>query len=156
MRAKLPYGCCVWPAFWLLGSNFYKGTPWPLCGEIDIMEMVGGTLKGDSETLATLHWKSEIKNGHDCSGIRYMCEDGRLCDDYHIYAVEWSKDKLVWFFDETIIHEVLITGDMMGSFNKPHFILINTALEGWNKVNTDDIPLPQNYYIDYIKVYQED
>lgn len=40
MRAKLPQGQGIWPAFWLLGENIgEKG--WPACGEIDIMEFVG-------------------------------------------------------------------------------------------------------------------
>lgn len=38
-RIKLPnLANGLWPAFWLLGSSFYKGTGWPFCGEIDILE----------------------------------------------------------------------------------------------------------------------
>ena len=40
IRAKVPYGRGLWPAFWTLGSNI--GTAgWPLCGEIDIFEIFG-------------------------------------------------------------------------------------------------------------------
>ncbi|MFN8206348.1 MAG: glycoside hydrolase family 16 protein [Bacteroidales bacterium] len=38
-RIKMPYGKGIWPAFWMLGN---KGS-WPACGEIDIVEMIGGT-----------------------------------------------------------------------------------------------------------------
>jgi len=38
-RIKLPnLGNGFWPAFWMLGSSFFKGTGWPMCGEIDILE----------------------------------------------------------------------------------------------------------------------
>jgi len=38
IRAKLPKGQGIWPAFWLLGQN-HAQVGWPKCGEIDIMEM---------------------------------------------------------------------------------------------------------------------
>jgi len=34
--SKVPYGCGLWPAFWLFG----KDKPWPAAGELDIMEWV--------------------------------------------------------------------------------------------------------------------
>ncbi len=39
-RIKLPVGQGIWPAFWLLGSDF-GSVGWPACGEIDIMEYRG-------------------------------------------------------------------------------------------------------------------
>ena len=51
VRAKLPFGVGTWPAIWTLGQNItepggyfysnYGTTPWPACGEIDIMEHWG-------------------------------------------------------------------------------------------------------------------
>lgn len=42
VRAKIPdyKGNGLWPAIWMLGDSIRKGTPWPTCGEIDIMEYV--------------------------------------------------------------------------------------------------------------------
>ena len=40
-RIRLPYGQGIWPAFWMLGDNITT-VGWPKCGEIDIMEMIGG------------------------------------------------------------------------------------------------------------------
>ena len=47
IRAKLPHGRGIWPAFWTLGSDFGKND-WPLCGEIDILETIGNK-NGDRE-----------------------------------------------------------------------------------------------------------
>src|SRR5207244_4590808 len=51
-RLKLPHGQGIWPAFWLLGDKI-DTVPWPACGEIDIVELLGheagtpyGTLHG--------------------------------------------------------------------------------------------------------------
>lgn len=27
----------IWPAYWMLGDSIRHGTPWPACGEIDIL-----------------------------------------------------------------------------------------------------------------------
>jgi len=53
-RLKLPRGQGIWPAFWMLGDNIDQ-VPWPACGEIDIVELIGhepGTLYG------TLHGRA--------------------------------------------------------------------------------------------------
>ena len=43
IRAKLPKGRGAWPALWLLGENRNNNcVPWPLCGEIDLLENVNG------------------------------------------------------------------------------------------------------------------
>jgi beta-glucanase (GH16 family) len=47
-RLKLPRGQGIWPAFWMLADDIGQ-VPWPACGEIDIMEVIGhkpGTLYG--------------------------------------------------------------------------------------------------------------
>ncbi len=41
IRAKLPIGQGIWPAIWMLGNDIDFNT-WPACGEIDIMEYLGG------------------------------------------------------------------------------------------------------------------
>src|SRR5699024_655011 len=55
IRAKLPQGQGIWPALWMLGSNF-STVGWPASGEIDIMEMIGGGDGRDNKTHGTLHW----------------------------------------------------------------------------------------------------
>ena len=54
IRAKLPGGRGLWPAIWMLGTNF-ENKGWPECGEIDIMEHVG--FEKDS-VFGTIHTKS--------------------------------------------------------------------------------------------------
>ena len=40
-RIKIPAGPGVWPAFWMMGDDSSTNY-WPGCGELDIMENIGG------------------------------------------------------------------------------------------------------------------
>lgn len=159
MKAKLPRSHVLWPAFWTLGKSIRHGVNWPRCGEIDIMEMTGGDGTRDYETIATLHFESKATGEHDERGGRdyALVNDRRLCDDFHIYAVEWTKDSFVWYFDDKIVYQCEITEDMQGAFDEPHFIILNTALENWGGECSpnENTELPQKYIVDYVRVYQE-
>src|SRR5450756_1187434 len=56
-RLKLPFGKGVWPAFWMLGENI-STSPWPACGEVDIMENFG-----IYQDKAGIHDNTSINNG---------------------------------------------------------------------------------------------
>lgn len=157
MKAKLPVTRAVWPAFWLLGDSIHHGVNWPKCGEIDIMELTGGWEVGDKETIATLHWESFKKGDHDESGAR-LVNPAPLNEDFHIYAVEWTEEGFTWYFDDKVVHTCKITDDMQGAFNKPHYIIINTALQNWDDHSCPgpETVFPQKYIIDYVRVYQKE
>ena len=53
IRALLPKGQGIWPALWMLGANVTT-VGWPACGEIDIMEMIGGDGKDNTVWHCTL------------------------------------------------------------------------------------------------------
>ena len=81
---------------------------------------------------------------------------GDYYTDYHIYALDWNAERIVWLIDGIERFRVEFTEDMQGAFNQPHFILINTALSDWNDNERPDdtTPFPQEYRIDYIRVSQ--
>ena len=60
-RIKMPSGQGIWPAFWMLGSD-YANVGWPECGEIDLMELVNS----GTTYYVTLHGpqgESDYSNG---------------------------------------------------------------------------------------------
>ena len=77
IRAKLPEGQGLWPAFWMLGSDIAEN-PWPACGEIDIMEFIAGNV---DEVHGTVHGPNHFGGG----GITedYELEEGNFVDSYH-------------------------------------------------------------------------
>ena len=150
MRAKLPAGEGVWPAFWAMGTN-RTDRGWPVCGEIDIMEFIG---REPDHVHGTVHFAAPGGAGHRSNGGKLRVE--RPFDDFHVYAVEWRADRIDFFFDDRKYHTFPIDEAGAGPdnpFRKPHYLLVNLALGGTWGGKMDDSILPQRYLIDYIRVY---
>lgn len=159
MRAKLPFGTGIWPAFWTLGVNIEE-TPWPACGEIDIMEMVGGNGRdiavcpfgdyvSDSVVQATIHYPEEKY------GLQRALElaDRKFCDDFHIFGIEWTKDYIKFYVDNIIYNSIDIRE--IPALHLPQYVLVNTAVGGgWGGAPDDTTVFPQKYYIDWIRYYK--
>ncbi len=149
-RIKVPEGKGLWPAFWMLGSNF-DGSNWPDCGEIDIMEYIGkepdlvmGTLHGPgySGALGFSQWNRQTYN---------------IADDFHIYAIEWEPDQIRWFYDgeQYFVVNREDVGERDWPFDQPFFIILNLAVGGLlpGPVGLDTV-FPTYLYVDYVRVYQ--
>ncbi len=151
MRAKLPRGKGVWPAFWTLGDNI-RQIGWPRCGEIDVMEFVG---KDPDRIFGTIHFP--VADGKHQSNGGIM-NTKKPSDDFHLYAIEWHPDRIDFFFDKQKYHSVPLDkagpGGGENPFRKPHYIILNLALGGEWGGPIDDKVLPQKYLIDYVRVYQ--
>jgi beta-glucanase (GH16 family) len=150
---KLPFGQGIWPAFWMLGINISQ-IGWPRCGEIDIMEMIGGGDGRDNCTHGTLHWDD---NGKRSSGSAYTIDEGILHDEFRVYAIEWDEDKIEWYLDDVLFHTVDITSPALEAFHKHHFIILNVAVGG-NWPGDPDLSTvwPQEMVVDYVRVYERE
>ncbi len=150
MRARLPQGKGVWPAFWTLGENI--GTVgWPACGEIDIMEFVGHDL---NLIYGTSHYGIGGKHTSDGNHTTTELTHG----DFHVYAVEWTAEKIDFFVDAHLYHTTKVDRASEGADNplrRPHYLLLNFALGGTWGGQIDDGILPQRYLIDYVRVFQK-
>jgi beta-glucanase (GH16 family) len=150
MRAKIPYGQGIWPAFWMLGSDIER-VSWPDCGEIDIMENIG---KEPRRIHGTIHGPGYSGSG----GIgRSFTLNENFSNDFHIYSIEWSENKIEWFFNgekfNTITSDNIAQGKWV--FNKEFFLLLNLAVGGnWPGYPDETTVFPQKYIIDYVRVYQ--
>jgi uncharacterized protein (TIGR03437 family) len=158
-RMKLPFGKGVWPAFWMLGESF--GTVgWPSCGELDIMENFGAGKNNASVNNGTAHGPGY--SGGSGIGKAYTLPLGqKVADDFHVYAIEWSQDSVVWMVDGVQFHKVTPASLPAGRqwvFNAPFFILLNLAIGGPTTfLGTPDktAPFPpQDMLIDYVRAYQ--
>lgn len=153
-RAKLPKGQGIWPAIWLLGNN-YSTDDWPYCGEIDLVELVGGT-DSDDTIHGTAHWFNETDDEKSSSGHEYTLSNGEFADDYHIFSIIWDEEKIEWYIDDELYHTVDINEEDKKEFSRGFYLIVNLAVGGyWPGSPDDTTELPQMMYIDYIRYYTD-
>jgi len=152
VRAKLPTGNGSWPAIWMLGTNIQQ-VDWPACGEIDIMENVGFDPLRIHASVHTAAYNHSIGTHKTASVVI-----ANPADDFHVYAMEWSKDRIEVFLDGqkyfTFRNEG--TGTRAWPFDKPQYLLVNLAIGGgWGgQRGIDDGLFPKRYIVDYVRVYR--
>ncbi|HEX2621143.1 MAG TPA: family 16 glycosylhydrolase [Phototrophicaceae bacterium] len=149
-RLKIPYGQGIWPAFWMLGSNF-ASAGWPGSGEIDIMENIG---REPNTVYGTIHGPG-YSGGDGIGGSIVL--DAPVSDDYHVFAVEWNAQGMDWYVDDTLYKSVRNSdvGRRKWVYDQPFFILMNVAVGGGWPGNPDDTTtFPQEMRVDYVRWYQ--
>ncbi len=151
VNAKLPAGRGTWPAIWMLPSE--KNFKWPDDGEIDIMEHVGfdqGVIHGTVHTKAYNHSIGTQKGG------QVSVPDAS--EAFHVYAIEWTPDKIDWFVDGKKYYTFL--NDKAGKketwpFNRNFYLILNVAVGGnWGgQKGVDESIWPQRMEVVYVRVY---
>ena len=151
-RIRIPYGQGIWPAFWMLGGNI-AGNPWPACGEIDIMENIG---REPDTVHGTIHGPGY--SGEKGIGKPFHLAAGRFADDYHIYAVDWSPERVEFLVDGVSYHSVepaLLPAGTKWAYDHPFFLLLNVAVGGsWPGDPDETTVFPQKMLVDYVRVYK--
>lgn len=148
-RIALPSMQGIWPAYWMLGSNFSE-VGWPKCGEIDILEAINNE---QNVVYSTLHWQytpnsSQADHGNGGSTINDRTK-------YHLYGMNWTSEKIEMYVDNVKTFEMGINGgNGLEAFQKAHFFILNVAVGGnWPGFTIAD-DFPQTMLVDYIRVYQ--
>ena len=91
MRAKLPPGRGLWPAFWLLTTHYVEDVP-----EIDVMEFLGQ----DVDTLYhTYHYFDIQDNWRKISTPSYEVNATDWTQDFHTFGMAWSPTEIIYYVD---------------------------------------------------------
>lgn len=152
IRAVLPKGQGLWPALWMLGSNIDQ-VSWPACGEIDIMEMIGGANR-DKEVHGTIHWSNA--GSHANYGGKTSLSRGVFADEFHVFSIIWDKNQIRWLLDGTVYHTADITPAELSEFHESFFLIFNVAVGGrWPGSPDASTTFPQYMIVDYVRVFQQ-
>lgn len=172
MRAKLPTGQGVWPAFWMLPQDEKYGG-WASSGEIDILEARG---QKPGEILGTLHFGSRWPANAEASKT-FALPAGKTIAEFHEYALEWEPGEIRWLFDG----EKFATQNSWWSssktdgsngakpaseadlnpwpapFDQPYYLILNVAVGGKFLGNPDKTTrFPAEMQVDYVRVYDKE
>ncbi|MBK3518802.1 glycoside hydrolase family 16 protein [Carboxylicivirga marina] len=155
VRAKVASGKGTWPAIWMLPSDWEYGG-WPDSGEIDIMEYVG---YAPDSLFFTVHTGAynHVKGTHKANGV--LVPDAE--HDYHVYALEWTASKCLFFLDDEKVFEFKKEERATSAewpFDKRFHLIVNLAVGGnWGgKHGVDETIFPCEMLVDYVRVYQKD
>ncbi len=152
VRAKLAAGRGIWPAIWMLPTDWEYGG-WPESGEIDIMENVG--YMPDS-VFGSVHTKSfnHVIGTQKTKGL--FLND--LYTAFHVYAVEWDKEKIIFLVDGKEYFRFANTGKGPAEwpFDKRFHLLMNVAVGGnWGgQKGIDSTINTAAMSVDYVRVYK--
>ena len=144
----------LWPAFWMLGSNFKNGTAWPYSGEIDVMEHVG---KVADSVYSTLH--APAYNGAGGYGSPYTLAGQDFAGAFHTYAVDWDSTHMSFYVDGnkffTVDRDTLEATRGPWVYDHPFYLILNNAVGGdWPGAPDASTVFPQKMLVDYVRVYQ--
>jgi beta-glucanase (GH16 family) len=152
VRAKMPEGRGLWPAIWMLPTDWKYGD-WPASGEIDIMEHVGYL---PDSVFGTVHTGAYNHGIGTQKGAKVFRSD--LSDAFHVYILDWTENAIKIFIDDelyfTYTNEKKTHQEW--PFDQRFHLLLNVAIGGnWSgKMGIDDAVFPQALKVDYVRVYQ--
>ena len=145
IRAKIPIGTGVWPAFWMLADD----GGWP--PEIDAVE---GRGQRPGDLVMTTHWRIPATGKIESCGFDFTVPGAEA--DFHNYGVLWEPDRLIYFIDRKPVSDISVPV----GFDDPVYMIVNLAMgskffTGVGFVDGES-PVTVNFEIDRISAYQID
>ncbi|MBP1754802.1 MAG: bglA 1 [Firmicutes bacterium] len=157
-RVKLPKGFGSWPAVWMLSDAIKTGTPWPLCGEIDIIEHAG---KNQDQMFFSLHSDKHNHTRKESERYTVFKEFPGVSDDYHDYHMEWTPDYVEFYVDGVSAcrfnksEDIEDQSEKSWPFDQPFYLIFNIAVGGSMGGVVVEADLPFLMEVEHVRVYQK-
>jgi beta-glucanase (GH16 family) len=138
VRARLPKGKGLWPAFWLLNQE----GGWP--PEIDVLEVLG---QEPTKLFTAVHTASSGR--HVGTGETTTVAD--MTENFHVYSVDWGPKQVIFYFEGREVWRHPTPPDL----HKPMFLIVNLAVGGhWPGPPNRATVLPAHLDVDWVRVWQ--
>jgi beta-glucanase (GH16 family) len=143
----------------MLGSNIAT-TPWPACGELDIMEFKGSA---PQITYGTVHYANS-GGGHEYKGgTKDAMVD--LTADYHRYGMMWKSDEITFYLDDNVVYSMRKTdsgltrwpfGPNAAGKDPSFYVIFNLAMGGQFGGSIDPTLNQATLSVDWVRYYSID
>ncbi len=144
-RAKMQQSKGIWSAFWLQSPKISEGEDPAVFGaEVDIFEYF--KQYGKDFTTHAIHYAYGPNMRSKGPILSY--KEG-LDQGYHVFGLEWTPEKYVFYVDGLKFHE-----ETFGLSHIDEFIILSLEIPG-NKREIENIISPDGFLIDYVKVYKK-
>jgi beta-glucanase (GH16 family) len=169
-KIHLPYGKGIWPAWWLRGDDHRYNLTWPTVGEIDILEMWGGSKMPyftDQYIHGTIHWNNQSNTMNPVHNKQittaWRTPDGSMLHNNSlVYWAEWTPTNISIGVNE-FVYSVINTTNIPESINPvlafsglwPFNMYLDLAIIDVPPGPPDDTNVwPQKMVVDWVRVYQ--
>ena len=155
MRAKLPPGQGLWPAFWMHPKHYLYEVP-----EIDVMEFLGH----QTDRLYNTYHFFDVPAGWNLvssPSFPVYADSGDWTEDFHTFGAAWSPGKITWYVDGRETHSITEADTARNGQNydiaaQAMYLIANLAVGGnWPGDADETTPFPAVFEIDYIRAYKK-
>ncbi|EFM09467.1 Glucan endo-1,3-beta-D-glucosidase [Paenibacillus curdlanolyticus YK9] len=159
IRAKVPKSQGIWPAIWMMPTNYDLYGPWPATGEIDIMELIGSE---PNKAWGTLHYGLPWKYTNASFELPGSMD---FSQDFHTFSIEWEPGEIRWYVDGIFYQRqndwyTKREGETLpitwpAPFDQDFYMQLNLAVGGeWPQFPDKTTIIPSKMFVDYVRVYK--
>jgi beta-glucanase (GH16 family) len=150
-RIQMPAGTGLLSAFWTLGTDiFTRG--WPECGEIDVIEVKGGT-----PNVARFHTHSASFFGADAGVGEAWIAPASLADGFHTYRIDWYDTEIEFYVDDALRFTAVRANMPFESwaFSTRHYLNLNVTVGNpWTGPPDSTTLWPAVMHVDWVKAWR--
>ncbi len=141
-RMSFPVGTGLWPAFWMLSSEFVDLKPQLFIAEAD----------GSKPGSIFHNYNYHDADGNLRSPGQWQVESSDFIDGFQTLAVSWEPDELLFFINGEARYRVI--GENVSK--QAMYLLMNLAVGGiWVGSPDSTVTFPAELKVDYVRAYQK-
>jgi fibronectin type 3 domain-containing protein len=170
-RIQNPSALGMGAAFWAMGADAYApghgpgssspstsgGTPWPWCGELDMMELQAANAQHNGSTIHG--GETDSQTSYEYGGISAtvnLTGSATFDNGFHIFSTEWGPYQMAYLLDGVQYASVNIAdigATDQWEMNQPINFILSSGVGG-NGGTPNGVGFPSNLVVNYVNYSQ--